>query len=126
MSIPNSELDLQLPQHNSLLNLVLSYRNVPAERPLPRASDVTLRERATVRIAIETLDSRGHYSILFSIAGPAGVVVAEPAGVSGSSNAGGKCGKSTRWAYCARPHPISGSPGRGGSRGVAPDSLQQL
>src|ERR1700733_6720790 len=78
MSIPNSDLDLQLSQHHSLLNLVLSYPNVPVGRPPLKASNVALGGEEAAVLAIEALDSEKHYSILFSIVRQAGSLWPSP------------------------------------------------
>src|ERR1700735_4490052 len=126
MSIPNSDLHLQLLRCHSSHNLVLSSHNIPVNRPILKAGDVTLREEGAVRPVTETLDSRRPYSILFSIAGQASSLWPSPRQCQVPPTREVSRGKSTWWAYRAHPHPISGSPGRGGSHGVAPGGLQQL
>src|ERR1700689_3410326 len=126
MSIPNSDLHLQLLRCHSLLNLVLSSHNTPAERPVLKAPDVALRAESAARPVTETLDSRRPYSILFSIAGQASSLWPSPRQCQVPPTREVSRGKSTRWAHRALPHPISGSSGRGGSHGVAPGRLQQL
>src|ERR1700722_14426361 len=126
MSIPNSDLHLQLQQRHNLLNLVLSSHNTPAERPVLKALYAALREKEAVRPVTETLDSQRPYSILFSIAGQASSLWPSPRQCQVPPTREVSRGKSTRWAPRAHPHPISGSPGRGGSHGVAPGGLQQL
>src|ERR1700728_3851580 len=126
MSIPNSDLHLQLLRCHSLLNLVLSSHNIPVDRPVLKTSDVALGEEGTARPVTETLDSQRHYSILFSIAGQASSLWPSPRQCQVPPTREVSRRKSTRWAHRAHPHPISGSPGRGGSHGVAPVGLQQL
>src|ERR1700689_3659796 len=126
MSIPNSDLHLQPRQRHSLHNLVLSSHNTAAERPLLKAPDIALREEGAARLVTETLDSRRPYSILFSTAGQAGALWPSPRQCKVPPTREVSRGKNTWWAYRAHPHPISGSPGRGGSPGVAPGGLQQL